>query len=264
MDSQTILGYLKLRHPAPEWATFAEMRNGTGYGVQERYIDLFAIDLYPSKVFHSVAYEVKISRADFLRELKQPEKRTFAETIANECVFAMPTGTAKLDEIPEGWGLLEIGTAGPRIAKAAQQRKVEAWPMRFSAALARRCSDPGTKIPKALWKFQGIELTEEELRAATSDTWKKTYDERLRQAESRGKMLFENDPAYRNLQALRRAVSNAMGRGPFGEVTVECFENWLSTRETGSVDPKKAEALKRAVAQTSAALDALFEGVAKK
>lgn len=56
---------------APEWALFFELRNGTGFsshrGESDRYVDAFAFNTYPSKKFWRVAYEVKVSRADFLK-----------------------------------------------------------------------------------------------------------------------------------------------------------------------------------------------------
>ena len=91
MTSDNIIGLLKAKHPHDkgEWATFAELRCGTGFSNEQR-IDFFAMNTWPSKKFRSVAYEVKLSRADFFNELKNPKKREFAESVSHECYFAVP------------------------------------------------------------------------------------------------------------------------------------------------------------------------------
>lgn len=54
-----------------------------------------------------VGHEVKVSRSDWLRELAKPAK---ADTWADAChawYIVAPPGVVKLDELPDGWGLLE-------------------------------------------------------------------------------------------------------------------------------------------------------------
>jgi hypothetical protein len=161
--TQQLLELLKHRHPAPEWATFAELRTTTGGMGGERYIDLFALNTWPSKRFWTVAYEIKVSRADFSRELANPLKRHAAESLAAECYFATPAGLLQVDEIPEGWGLVVATRGGLRIKKRAQQRKVEILPMAFLASIARRLSDPPSPLPDVIWLHAGQELTQEQL-----------------------------------------------------------------------------------------------------
>jgi hypothetical protein len=89
-----------------EWAVFTELANGTG-GNYGRAIDVAAFNLWPSKHFYRVAYEVKRSRGDFLRELAQPDKRHWVEQIFHETWFVFGDKTiAAVDEIPDGWGLM--------------------------------------------------------------------------------------------------------------------------------------------------------------
>jgi PAS domain-containing protein len=54
-----------------------------------------------------VGHEVKVSRSDWLRELAKVGK---ADTWADAChawYIVAPPGVVKLDELPDGWGLLE-------------------------------------------------------------------------------------------------------------------------------------------------------------
>ncbi len=105
----------KEKRKRSEWALFFELRNGTGRKNKTlrkkdppRYIDAFAINLWPSKKHRRIAYEIKVSRADFLKELKSPSKRQWAIEISNQFYFIAPQGIITLEELPDGCGLLEV------------------------------------------------------------------------------------------------------------------------------------------------------------
>lgn len=176
ITSRRIVELLRMnRHPSDrgEWASFDEVRNGTGFGRETRYMDLFAINCWPSKKFRSCAYEVKVDRSDFMREILDPSKRAFAEKVAMECWFATPAGLVKPDEVPEGWGLVTVDSAGKlKTLKMPAQRKPEPWPMSFIAALLRKSADPASKVPEVLWKLAGSDLTEAQLLDAMEGTLK--------------------------------------------------------------------------------------------
>lgn len=73
METRQIIELLRHKYPTSEWDTFVELRDGTGsYG--RRYIDFFAFNLWPSKKFWKVAYEIKVLRSDFTKELNDPTK----------------------------------------------------------------------------------------------------------------------------------------------------------------------------------------------
>lgn len=146
--TQQIYEFLEMRHPVNgmgEWATFRELNIGTG-SFGGRFIDFFAMNLWPSKNYLKVAYEVKVSRADFAKELRDPQKREGAERIANECYFVVPSGLLQFDEIPEGWGLMVMQKDGLKCAKRAMQRKVEQLPESFVMSLARRVTDKPAQV----------------------------------------------------------------------------------------------------------------------
>jgi hypothetical protein len=73
----------------------------------ERIIDAFAVRCWASgKGFERHAFEVKVSRSDFRNET--PEKRAPAEVSAHRCAYVVPAGLLKPEEIPPGWGLVEV------------------------------------------------------------------------------------------------------------------------------------------------------------
>jgi len=94
---------------------FFEFRTVTGHAHGEpRWIDAFHIGDVPSTGFVRTAYEVKVTRADFLREINDPLKRRAAMRISNRFFFVTPPGVAKPEEIPLGCGLLEVHEDGRR------------------------------------------------------------------------------------------------------------------------------------------------------
>lgn len=130
-----------------EWAFFDELRVGTGYkwgskGFNpEQRLDAFAINLWPSKDFLRIAFEVKVTRSDFLGEIKKPEKRATGLMLSNQFYFVTPLGLVSKDEIPEECGLIEIKEDGSRkFTVKAPRRDAPDPPLQFLAAIARRSS----------------------------------------------------------------------------------------------------------------------------
>ena len=92
---------------ATRWVVLRNVRTETGYTysgsaiaqffhdcdpLTPRYIDALAINLHPSRHFQRVAFEIKVSRSDFLVELAEPMKSAKARAIADRFYFAMPAG----------------------------------------------------------------------------------------------------------------------------------------------------------------------------
>lgn len=172
---------LKNRHAGQDWATFTELATSTGAGWAS-YIDFFAMNLWPSKGFTRIAYEIKVSRSDFLAEMNLPQKREPAENLSHQCYFAMPPGLVKTDEIPDGWGLLEATRGGFRRKKVAKQRKPGPMPNGFIAAIARRTSDDLPDLHPVIWRYAGEEIPLEILRLAADEAVRQEAQRALRQA----------------------------------------------------------------------------------
>jgi hypothetical protein len=94
-----------------EWLFFRELRVGTGRrnGSLQR-LDAFALNTLPHLAMKRICYEVKISRADFLLELRRPLKRRLGMRYSNEFYFLTPAGLVDLAEIPVDCGLVEVGS----------------------------------------------------------------------------------------------------------------------------------------------------------
>lgn len=130
------------------WVYLTELRTRTGYG-SERYIDAFALALWRSAAYERVAYEIKVSRSDWLAELKQPRKRDQAHWLSHRAYFVFAPGVFRWADIVDlvaldGWGVLEVQSDGT-VREMYGATKREAWPMpeTFIAALLRRAARLG-------------------------------------------------------------------------------------------------------------------------
>lgn len=174
MNARDVMKALQRRHgrsgmQAHEWAFVPEIRisplrtsldrqvartaarrgaetDWTPLDVNERRIDAWAMHVRKQ---HCVAYEVKVTRADFLRELEDPTKRAAAMLLSNEFFFATPPGLISPDELPEDCGLMEASivkrngfTAGTRTRTIVQApwREIDDLPWSFLASIALRAS----------------------------------------------------------------------------------------------------------------------------
>lgn len=172
-DAVTTQGLIRLvseRHAndrqkmSAEWAFFRELRSHTGHtgGAKvDCFVDCFAMHLWPSKQHWRVAYELKASRADFLRELAKPEKRQWGMSISNEFWYVTAPGVAKPEEIPAGCGLMVADASLTKLRKVVQAPQREAAPLTMNemASMARHLSE----ATGPLFSYSGKDLSEADL-----------------------------------------------------------------------------------------------------
>jgi hypothetical protein len=88
------------------YAVAEHVRSHGGFDAR-RTADFVAMDLWPSKGFALHGHEVKVSRSDWLAELRQPEKAAeFTPYMTYWWVVAGASDIVRKDELPPGWGLL--------------------------------------------------------------------------------------------------------------------------------------------------------------
>lgn len=97
---------LQLVESHPQYIAIPSLAMGTGFA--NRRIDLFVIHPWPSKGGLRKAFEIKISRGDFLRELKDHGKYKEAVWFANYFYYVAPVGVIKPEELPLDTGLIEV------------------------------------------------------------------------------------------------------------------------------------------------------------
>ena len=100
--------YLRFKYSGlkRQYIFFEELPTFTGYG--DRFFDFWVMDCFNSHNYKKTAFEIKISRNDFFKELKQPEKRRAAIGYSNEYYFITPKNLVKPEEVPIDCRLIEV------------------------------------------------------------------------------------------------------------------------------------------------------------
>lgn len=84
------------------------------------WIDAAVFCLWPSDGQARIAFEVKVSRGDFLNEIRNPTKNRWARESFHYFNYVAPKGIIKPEELPDKAGLIEIvGEQTLRTARAA-------------------------------------------------------------------------------------------------------------------------------------------------
>ena len=150
---------LARKHPLDKGWVFAT-KVGTSTGATPfnhgglggmRQIDAFAMAVWPSLNYRRVAYEIKVSRNDFLKELHDLTKRAQAYYLSDKFYFAVAPGVATKEDFRQdkgAWfdcGLLEVQEDGSikTLVRSSWNRTAwshRAWPMPidFTASLLMR------------------------------------------------------------------------------------------------------------------------------
>jgi len=103
-----------------EWVILDEVSDAVG-GMSRR-VDMMAVSCWSSSNHAVHAIEIKVSRSDWLKELDHPEKRAPFEDHVNEFWFACAPGIAKVDEVPDGCGLLLATNKGDKLIRKKRAR----------------------------------------------------------------------------------------------------------------------------------------------
>lgn len=138
--SNAIFQLLAQRFAPPEWVIVPQVRDGTGF-TASRTADAVAMNCYPSKGLEVHGFEFKVSRGDWLRELRDGSK---AEAVAQHCDrwwIVAPDGIVVRAELPKTWGLIVVKDDAIRTAVAAPPLPSADGPLdrSFVASFLRGC-----------------------------------------------------------------------------------------------------------------------------
>jgi hypothetical protein len=119
------------------YAVAAQVRSQAGFDAR-RTADFVAMDLWPSSGLPLHGHEVKVSRSDWLRELKEPEKSQEFIPYMNHWWLVVPDeAMIRRGELPGGWGLLAMRGEKLAVVRRAPRRDVLPMPPTRLAALLR-------------------------------------------------------------------------------------------------------------------------------
>lgn len=134
------------------YQTFFEVGNDTGARVS-RHADAVSIGIWPSTGHQVHGFEVKVSRTDFLNEMKDPAKSQAIFRFCHRWSLATPPGLVKADELPPNWGLITWDGRTLRTVKQAPLLTPEPLSAGFVAAVVRRAGEAdGALISAAVEK----------------------------------------------------------------------------------------------------------------
>lgn len=153
MGETEVFVAIRNQYKPPEWATLRHVPDQTGWG-KSRTADAIAMNLWPSRGLALHGFEIKCDRRDWLSELNNPEK---AERIARFCdyfwVVISDESVAKIEEIPEAWGLQVVTPAGKlQILKEATKNESAPQSIQrpFLAALLRKADQSDDMVERVV------------------------------------------------------------------------------------------------------------------
>lgn len=129
---------IEKKYPSPQYAVFYEVSDSTGR--IGRYADAIAVSLYPSRGIYICGFEFKVTRSDWMRELRTPLK---AESIATKCdgwYVVAPPGVVDVEEIPEAWGFMLFKDGRLRTKKKPNLNSNANPDRNFVAAILRQAA----------------------------------------------------------------------------------------------------------------------------
>jgi len=121
------------------YAYAEHVRSAAGFDAR-RTADFMAMDLWPSNGLTLHGHEVKVSRSDWLHELKDPTKADEFKRYMDRWWLVVPDSRIVKDDLPDGWGLMvsnEDRGETLRVVRPAPKLRPEPVPKSMMAALLR-------------------------------------------------------------------------------------------------------------------------------
>lgn len=145
--------YTKIRQGtiADRYVRAEHVRAKLGHANLNNIADFIALDKYPGVPYGSSLeihwHEVKVSRSDWLSELKQPWKSEAFTKYAHRSWLVVSEGSiVKPGELPEGWGLMVATTSGLRVkVQAPRNEYAEPVPLDLMISIASAAQRTGAR-----------------------------------------------------------------------------------------------------------------------
>lgn len=77
-------------------------------------------------------HEIKVRRADFLSDIRRPQKGDAYRALATRCYYVLAKGVAEASQVPDGYGVWEVGDTFTLLREAPMKWK----PLSFDAWMA--------------------------------------------------------------------------------------------------------------------------------
>ena len=131
------------------WAYAEHVKSATGFAMGSdrlRIADAIAVDCWQSKGMEIHGQEVKVSRSDWLTELRDPDKAEAFRPYVDRWWLVVPDRSIVRDDLPSGWGLMVATVGGgTRIVKRAPRLSPIDLPRPMLASLLRATAATAAK-----------------------------------------------------------------------------------------------------------------------
>lgn len=140
MIAHDIIAKLEKKYAPPSWAFFTEVKSSVGFG--NRRADGIAFGMWRSIGLQVQGFEVKVDRADWLREIKDASK---SDEIFRYCDrWWVVTGEKEIiqpGELPDTWGHMQLTGNGFKVVVKAPKLTPDPLTREFVAEILRRQFD---------------------------------------------------------------------------------------------------------------------------
>lgn len=196
-----------------------------------RSADAIRIGCWKSRGYALEGFELKATRSDWLRELKEPAKADTIARFLDRWWIVAPTGIVNRDELPVSWGLMQLRADGKLVVSVQATKRKPDPPDRYVVAM----------LARAGFMQSRAELTRERERIG------KQIDERV---EQRLKLRDPDEQLRSRVEELERAISEFEAASG-----IRLHEGWHGPGKVGQVvrwalehqrDPRWSAAIERA------------------
>lgn len=214
MNAFEIVAKLEKKYAAPSWAFFTGVKDSVGFG--SRTADGVAVAMWRSLGLEIVGFEIKVSRQDWLRELKNGGK---SDAIFRYCnrwwVVVSDSQIVKTGELPPTWGLMCVNGKGFKVIEKAPPLKADPLTVWFVAEILRRHFN-SLKEPEEIQRAfaRGVEAGKQRAIPSQLDYEIKKAEElrkRVEQFEAASRIKIDD---WRNPKEIGDAVRLVIERGP--------------------------------------------------
>lgn len=239
LSAATVLSAVRAKlWPAQSHALLEQVRQRTGYGTgPDRYADAVVMSLWPSRGLWLAAVEVKVSRGDWLRELRDPRKAEAVFKFARYRWLVTAEGVVHAGECPEAWGHVEVSRAGKaKVVRDAPVNDAEPPTLTFIASLMRNAAEQQEAV-----RAEGFSAGVASVDASKLEEAQKALDEtscELAQVRSALAMAeADRDRAVRDQRELYRLAGVPMGAAThWDRKSVE--RTWKIAETLAGVEPE--------------------------
>jgi len=141
VTAQDVVTALKAKYDSNGYAFFEQVNNATGWRGNRAFTDAVVVSLWPSRGIEAYGFEIKVSRADWRKELAKPAKAELVQKYCTRWWVVSGNNCVPESEVPPKWGLLELRGKGLHIVKNAPLLKPKPLDLPFVASLVRRAHE---------------------------------------------------------------------------------------------------------------------------